>query len=153
MQKYNPSLNIILADDDLDDVFLFKSAVEELALSIKLATVYDGEKLMKRLSQKTLDLPDAIFLDLNMPLKSGQECLTEIKENEELNHLPVIIFSTGYQQTVVDNLYDNGAHYYIQKPSSFEILQNLIKKALILVTENTHTQPNKEDFVLTDYVI
>lgn len=145
----NASLNIILADDDRDDVYLFKNAVEELALAINLATVYDGQELMKRLSQKTLDLPDAIFLDLNMPLKSGQECLTEIKENEEFHHLPVIIFSTGYQQSVVDKLYDGGAHYYIQKPPSFGVLQNVIKKALFLVTETTNTQPSKEDFVLT----
>lgn len=147
---YNASLNIILADDDRDDVYLFKSAINELALSVNLATVYDGDKLMKRLSQKTMELPDAIFLDLNMPLKSGHECLAEIKESEELYHLPVIIFSTSYQQNVVDNLYEGGAHYYIQKPSSFQSLQNVIKKALILVTENTHSQPDKKDFVLTD---
>lgn len=146
---YNASLNIILADDDQDDVFLFKSAIDELALTIKLATVYDGDKLMKRLSQKNVALPDAIFLDLNMPLKSGHECLTEIKESEELNHLPVIIFSTSFQEKVVNELYEEGAHYYIQKPSSFQALQDLIKKALILVTENTHSQPDKRDFVLT----
>ncbi len=147
---YNASLNIILADDDQDDVFLFKSAINELALSINLATVYDGVKLMKRLSQKTLELPDAIFLDLNMPLKSGHECLSEIKESEDLHHLPVIIFSTSFQQKVVDELYIEGAHYYIQKPSSFQSLQNVIKKALVLVTENSHSQPEKKDFVLTD---
>ncbi|MEX0661553.1 MAG: response regulator [Balneolaceae bacterium] len=145
----NAALNIILADDDRDDVFLFKNAIEELALSIRLATVYDGDKLMKRLLQKTLDLPDAIFLDLNMPLKSGHECLDEIKESEELSHLPVIIFSTSYQQKVVDELYEKGAHYYIQKPSSFGTLQSVIKKALFLITETTNIQPSKDDFVLT----
>lgn len=145
----NTVLNIILADDDRDDVFLFKNAIEELALSIKLATVHDGDKLMKRLSQKAMELPDAIFLDLNMPLKSGHECLNEIKESEELNHLPVIIFSTSYQQNIVDDLYENGAHYYIQKPSSFEGLQNVIKRALFLITESTNIQPSKEEFVLT----
>lgn len=146
---YKTSLNIILADDDADDVFLFKQAIEELSLSIRLLTVHDGEKLMTRLTKVSSDMPDAIFLDLKMPKKSGFECLTEIKEDPNLHHLPVIIFSTGYQQILVDQLFDKGAHYYIQKPSSFKALQNVIKKALFLVTENTITQPNKKDFVLT----
>ena len=70
---------ILLADDDTDDCIFFKEALDELLLPTKLMTVHDGEQLMHLLANESTELPDVLFLDLNMPRKNGFECLEEIK--------------------------------------------------------------------------
>ncbi len=73
------SLNLLLADDDTDDCFFFKEALEELPVSAKFTFVNDGVQLMQLLIVNDTSLADALFLDLNMPRKNGFECLSEIK--------------------------------------------------------------------------
>src|SRR6476469_4572818 len=98
--------NLLLADDDEDDSAFFKDALNDLGLSASLGTVPDGVALMKYLSDHSPDtLPDILFLDLNMPRKNGFECLSEIKSNVRLKMLPVIVFSTSYDQDRVNMLY------------------------------------------------
>jgi CheY-like chemotaxis protein len=142
------NLNLFLADDDKDDCLLFKDALEELPVMTRLTTVHDGEQLMNLLTEGQEHLPHVLFLDLNMPRKNGFECLTEIKTNEKLKRLPVIIFSTSYEQDVVNLLYKKEAHFYIRKPADFSQLKNVIHQALILATKDSVSQPAKEDFVL-----
>ena len=112
-------LNIVLADDDTDDCIFFKEALAGFSMHTSLTAVHNGEQLMELLTKKTNTLPHVLFLDLNMPRKNGFECLSEIKVNNELNGLPVIIFSTSMEQEVVNLLYKNGAQYYIRKPAEF----------------------------------
>ena len=119
-------LNLLLADDDTDDCFIFNEALDELNLSAKLTTVNDGVELMQLLSANDTLLPDALFLDLNMPRKSGFECLSEIKISDKLMNLPVIIYSTSLNMEVVDLLYQKGAYYYICKPGEFDKLKKVI---------------------------
>ena len=143
-------LNILLADDDTDDCIFFKEAVEELLLSTQLTAVNDGEQLMKLLTNETNELPDVLFLDLNMPRKNGFECLSEIKGNQKLRQLPVIIFSTSFEQEVVNLLYRNGAQYFIRKPSEFSQFKKIIHQTFItLIIPQNILQPNRENFVLT----
>ena len=105
-----PPIRLLLADDDEDDRMFFKDALEELPVKSLLNTVNDGEQLIKLLTSETAVLPDLLFLDLNMPRKTGLECLDEIKRNEKLRSLPVIIYSTSLNKEVVDMLYEKGAH-------------------------------------------
>ncbi|HEY0031087.1 MAG TPA: response regulator, partial [Bacteroidia bacterium] len=102
-------INIVLADDDKDDHFLFAKALQEMPVSTCLTPISDGEKLMRYLSENLKQLPDVIFLDLNMPRKNGSECLTEIKLNRRLQHLPIIIYSTSFHKDILDLLYKYGA--------------------------------------------
>jgi len=148
-------MNILLADDDTDDCIFFKAAVDELILSTHLTTVHDGEQLMQLLTNETNELPDVLFLDLNMPRKNGFECSSEIKLNKSLEQLPVIIFSTSFEQEVVNRLYQNGAQYFIRKPSEFSQFKKIIHQTLALIeqdipdgkTEN-YSHPSREDFVI-----
>jgi CheY-like chemotaxis protein len=143
-------LNILLADDDTDDCIFFKEAVEELLLSTHLTAVNDGEQLMQLLTNETNELPDVLFLDLNMPRKNGFECLSEIKGNQKLYQLPVIIFSTSFEQEVVNLLYKNGAQYFIRKPSEFSQFKKIIHQTFItLIVPQNISQPARENFVLT----
>lgn len=140
--------NILLADDDKDDCMLFSEALTELPLNTQLTIVNDGEQLMRHLYESTVRLPHVLFLDLNMPRKNGFQCLEEIKDNDELKDLIVIIFSTSSEQFIAGDLHKNGAQYYIRKPSEFDALKRVIYQALVLVTQENSSQPPIEYFVL-----
>ena len=141
-------LKICLADDDKDDCYLFQEVLDELPFSYQLTFAHDGEQLMYLLNQHKDELPHVLFLDLNMPRKSGFQCLGEIKNDQKLKHLVVIIFSTSYEQSIVDQLHKEGAKYYIRKPSDFSLLKNVIHQALSLVSQDNISHPNVECFVL-----
>jgi CheY-like chemotaxis protein len=142
-------LNILLADDDTDDCIFFKQALHELILPTVFTAVHDGEQLMQFLTDEKNELPNILFLDLNMPRKNGFECLSEIKLSEKLKLLPVIVFSTSFEQEVVNMLYQNGAQYFIRKPSEFSQFKKIIQQSLTLVALGNISQPTKENFVLT----
>jgi CheY-like chemotaxis protein len=139
---------LLLADDDSDDCIFFKDALDDLPVSVNLITVNDGVELMQTLSSNTQQLPDILFLDLNMPRKTGFECLSEIKENERLKHLPIIILSTSLDMKVVNSLHDMGAHYYIRKPGEFKQLKKLIHEAILITSKKNTQRPAKENFIL-----
>ena len=143
------NLNLFLADDDKDDCLFFRDALEELPVTTELTTVHNGEQLMQLLKEKIGELPQVLFLDLNMPRKNGFECLSEIKLDEKLKQLPVIIFSTSFEQDVVNLLYKKGGQYYIRKPAEFSQLKKVIYEALSLIAEGNNSQPPREDFVIT----
>ena len=150
-------LTILLADDDKDDRLFFKMALDALDISTQLEAVVDGEKLMDHLSENQHQLPDVLFLDLNMPRKNGFECLSEIKLNNTLKQLPVIIFSTSFEQEVVNLLYQNGAHYFMRKPAEFSQLKKIIRQTVTLISQDilagqagNISQPIRENFVLTE---
>jgi CheY-like chemotaxis protein len=139
---------IILADDDEDDCMLFKDALDELSITACVNTVNNGVELMKFLETRTHNLPDVIFLDLNMPRKTGFECLTAIKKHEQLKQLNVIIYSTSSNQDMIDLLYNNGAQFYIRKPPAFTDLKSIIHKAILLSRQTICMQPSKDKFVV-----
>jgi len=142
------ALLILLADDDPDDCLLFKDALEELTLRTRLIIVSNGEELMQLL-YKTAELPDILFLDLNMPRKNGFDCLLEIKQSGKLKTLPVITLSTSFEEDVVARIYQHGAQYYIRKPNNFSKLKHLIHSAIKLAAQINLGQPAKENFVIS----
>jgi len=71
-------------------------------------------------------------------------------KNKKLKHLPVIVFSTSFEPTRVNLLYENGAHYYIRKPGEFSKLKELIQKAISLASGPDKKQPPKENFVIKE---
>ncbi len=143
-------LHILLADDDKDDCLFFEEAITGLIPLTNFTAMHNGEQIMQLLSNEAAKLPHILFLDLNMPRKNGFECLAEIKQNKKLKNLPVVIFSTSFEQEVVNRLYDNGAQYFIRKPSEFSLFKKIILHTLKLIMQEAKvTQPSKEDFVLT----
>ena len=143
------SFRVLLADDDKDDCLFFKEAIEGVISDENFTAVHDGEQLMQWLENKINRLPDILFLDLNMPRKNGFECLAEIKQNKKLDVLPVVIFSTSFEQEVVNLLYENGAKYFIRKPSEFSQFKKIILHTLSLILQKNILQPGPENFVLT----
>jgi len=142
-------LNLLLADDDTDDCIFFKEALEDLPVNTKLTTVNDGVQLMQHLSGIENNLPHVLYLDLNMPRKSGFDCLTEIMLHKKFKTIPVIIFSTSFDLEVINFLKEKGAAYYIRKPAEFANLKNVIFKSLNLISNNMEGQLKNEIFVVS----
>ncbi len=69
-----------------------------------------------------------MFLDLNMPCKSGTECLKEIREHKNFKHIPVIIYSTSGLKEDIDSIYNNGANGYVRKSRSYKGIQSVLQK-------------------------
>ncbi len=133
-------LNVLLADDDLDDCNFFKHALEELDLSAQFTTVHDGEQLMSYLDENSEQLPHVLFLDINMPRKNGMECLAEIKRNAKLKDIPVVMFSTSNSWDTINLLFRSGSHVYIHKPSDFAQLKQVIQHALPIAEEKIYSK-------------
>ena len=137
MKPTQDPLKILLADDDMDDRFFFDKALKEIPITTQLTTVQDGEKLLKYLSENSENLPDVLFLDLSMPRKTGFECLSEIKANNKLKDLKVIMFSTAFtrgidfEKNMINTLRTMGAQDYIRKPAEFAELKQVIHQALV----------------------
>ena len=144
--------NFLLADDDTDDHLFFDNALKIVSIASHLSIVEDGEKLMQYLISHANKLPDVVFLDLNMPRKNGAECLHEIKSNEELKGLPVIIYSTLMHESMADALYSSGAHYYFQKASLTELETNLNSVLSLMKTKN-FIRPTRKNFILKPVVV
>jgi CheY-like chemotaxis protein len=118
--------HIVLSEDDEEDVSLFSEALREISDDIRLIIAANGKELMSTLN--TVAVPDMIVLDLNMPLKSGAECLEEIRLQEKFNAIPVVILSTSkhlYEMKLAD---PNDLNYYLSKPWSFNGYKIMIKQ-------------------------
>jgi CheY-like chemotaxis protein len=139
-------LHIILADDDHDDRHFFKEALKELPVAHRLTIVGNGQELTDYLVKRHEKIPDLIFIDLNMPRKTGSECLVEIKSDKRLRNIPVVIYSTSLHEDVADLIYQNGAHYYLQKCTFQELTKNL--KTILELLAKDNCQPPRNKFTL-----
>jgi CheY-like chemotaxis protein len=121
-----PIKHILVADDDADDVEMFQSAVDEICPNLQVTVATDGVKLITLLNK--ISTPDAIFLDLNMPLKTGKECLKEIRKENKYNSTTIVILSTSGHNADIDYCLVNGANHYFVKPRSYVDLKTIVQK-------------------------
>ena len=108
----------------------------------------DGVELMEYLNQPNIRLPNLLFLDLNMPRKSGMECLIEIRSNDNLKNLIIAIYSTSGLEKDIEETFIKGANIYIKKPNDFEILKELLIKVININWQYHKSDFNKENFML-----
>ena len=123
------NISIFLAEDDEDDALFFEDAIFELSVDAHLVVLTDGVELMKQL-ETTEQLPDIIFLDLNMPRKNGIECLKEIKRNSTLKTIKTVILSTTTDDTEIKKCYSLGADLFISKISNHNEFKLVLKNCL-----------------------
>jgi CheY-like chemotaxis protein len=141
-------INIILADDDADDRMFFTDAFEELKITTKVKTFNDGVELMDYLHTDDAVFPNVLFLDLNMPRKSGLECLTEIKQSDKFNDMAIAIYSTSASEEDIEKTFVMGANIYIKKPNDFKTLKKVLQE-VITINWQYHTNGlNKDNFLL-----
>lgn len=145
----NDSMQVLLADDDEDDRLLFREAFNEIKIKTVVNTVNDGVELMSLLNQKNTILPHILFLDLNMPRKSGMECLLEIKKIENLKDIPIAIYSTSASEEDIEETFVSGANVYIKKPSDFGTLKKVLEHVITINWQYQTSGLIKENFLLS----
>jgi two-component system response regulator len=113
-------IDILLVDDDEGDVLLTRKALQKQHLYSSISSVSDGVEALKFLRHEApyenAARPDLILLDLNMPRKDGRETLAEIKADESLKSIPVIVLTTSDAYKDVAKSYDLKASCFITKP-------------------------------------
>jgi CheY-like chemotaxis protein len=120
------NMHILMADDDLDDVELFQHALTETHPDFELTTAKNGDELMSLLNE--LPVPDLIVMDINMPRKSGKECLAEIRSREQFDKVPVVIISDYKNPSGINYCLSHGANKYFEKPTTFLGIKELVKE-------------------------
>jgi len=128
----NKPFIILLVEDNPGDVRLTQEAFKESKFFHKLYITKDGEEAIDFLNQKeefqNVPLPDLILLDLNLPKKSGREVLAEIKNDQNLKYIPVVVLTTSDADEDILNSYKLHANCYITKPVEFHKFLDIVKK-------------------------
>jgi len=124
-----PYKKILLIDDDPDDHEIFLTALEMVSKSVAFIGLNSAHEALQKLMAKIINA-DIIFLDLNMPLMNGQQFLKEIKKNEELKAIPVIVYSTSSHSTIVNQTKELGADSFITKPDKLDDLKNILQSLI-----------------------
>ncbi|CAH8283191.1 response regulator receiver domain-containing protein [Mariniflexile fucanivorans] len=138
---------IILADDDEDDRLLFSEALEDISLKTSLSLFKHGQELLDYLFQPNVELPNLIFLDINMPIVNGMQCLTEIRNHPNLKDLFIAMYSTSSSEKDIEDSFKKGANIYINKPSCFTKLCEMVEKTLTINWLAHNSNLNKETFI------
>jgi CheY-like chemotaxis protein len=134
MNDTEKTITILMADDDEDDRFMAREALQEARLANDLHFVEDGVELMDYLfhrgkygNSSDAPRPGLILLDLNMPRKDGREALKEIKSDPDLRQIPIVVLTTSKADEDIYRSYNLGVNSYITKPVSFEGLVEVMK--------------------------
>ena len=119
---------VFIADDDADDVFFVRSAIDQLKSDIRVRHFLNGKQLIETLNDPTQELPDLVLLDLNMPILDGKETLRILRKNETLRDLPIIILSTSTHTFERELCLGYGANNFITKPYSFSLYLQIFRR-------------------------
>lgn len=121
---------LMLIDDDLDDQEIFAMLIEQIFPGGLCTFSNNGVSALEKLNNEPGFLPDAIFLDLNMPLMDGLECLGELKKIAKLHKVPIFIFSTSKEGSIVEQCLRLGASGFIKKDHNLDHLRSTISANL-----------------------
>lgn len=148
MKSYYKPLNIVLAEDDENDRMNFKEALAASKMETTITVVNDGVELMEYLQQENAEVPALLFLDLNMPLKNGMECLLELRQIPKYREMVIAIYSTSSSEKDIEQTFFSGANVYMKKPTDFATLKEMLNK--IVTSVNVYSQPpfNIANFLL-----
>ena len=139
--------NIILTDDDEDDRLLFSEALDEISIKTNLLLFEHGQKLIDYLFQPEIILPNIIFLDLNMPIKNGMQCLVDIRSNPRLKDIYIAMYSTSMADKDIKDSFSSGANMYVNKPNCFNLLKKTVEQILQLNWKNHMQNLSKDTFL------
>lgn len=124
-------IDILLVEDNPGDVRLAQEALKESKVRNNLFVVEDGVEAMAYLRKQGKYAkavhPDLILLDLNLPRKSGREVLAEVKTDDALKHIPVVVLTVSRAEEDIVRCYDHHANCYITKPLDFNQFMKVTK--------------------------
>lgn len=123
-----PELTLFYADDDQEDLEIFREITDSIG-NVALHTVDNGDKLLELLENPPPQ-PHIVFLDLNMPGKTGFTVLEEMRNQEKFADLPIVIFSTSQDREDVERTRKMGANFFVSKQASYDAYKNSIQHTL-----------------------
>jgi chemotaxis family two-component system response regulator Rcp1 len=130
MNSYTP-IHVLLVDDDEGDIELTREAFLDSKIQVDLDVCYNGAEALSYLKKEgeysEAKTPDLILLDLNMPIKDGRETLMDIKKDETLRKIPVVILTTSQSEEDVMKSYDLGCNCYVSKPVDIKEFSKIVK--------------------------
>ena len=138
----NAPCTLFYVDDDIDDLHFFKEASSAVGQEVTLFSM--GEDMMHTLHNPP-PCASVVFIDLNMGGKNGYDLVKEIRQSEDLQHLPVVVYSTANDKSTITKCKKMGASMYLNKPTSMRVLKKAIKDVVSLDWKNS--KPNDRDFV------
>ncbi|WP_207492933.1 response regulator [Aridibaculum aurantiacum] len=138
-------MRILIVDDCSDDALFLEEALTELVDGCEVLKLSDGYACMRLLKQGYR--PDMVFIDLDMPLKNGLECIRDIRAINLLEDCPIMIYSCSHMMRNIAAAFMHGAKFYIVKPGSSYELKYLLER-LLGQLHSTIGQPDKSHFVI-----
>jgi CheY-like chemotaxis protein len=117
----------LLIDDDEDDRILFCDALNDIDPEIPCDTEGNGRLAIKKLESGELARPDIIFLDVNLPVVNGWDVLRKLKQHDEYQSIPVIMYSTSGHESDIEKAHRYGALSYVRKPFDFRELRETLR--------------------------
>ena len=130
-QATDEKLNILLVEDNPGDVRLMREALRADGIFEVLHVVTDGDQALRFLQRRSpfenAIRPDLIFLDLNLPKKDGREVLADLKADDDLRRIPVIVLTTSEAERDVRNAYNLHANCYVRKPADLDEYMRVIQ--------------------------
>lgn len=120
----------LLIDNDPDDCDIFLMALQEADPDLSCETSNSGIEALSRLNTHPSFIPSAIFIDMNMPLMNGKQCLQELRKMARLKEVPMYVYSTSADPRAVAEVKTLGARDFLVKPSGFIPLVELLSHLL-----------------------
>lgn len=146
----NQKMHVVaLADDDPDDREIFSDVCTDVDTELKVLLFKNGKELLDHLNDTSATVPGILFLDINMPVIDGFECLKLIRSKAEFNRLCVIVYSTSVNSADVSKAKNLGADGFLQKPSSYGSLRNAFLKILDTDWSDPCSKLNEENFLIS----
>jgi len=128
--KLYKSVEVLLVEDNPGDVRLIQEVFKEAKIKNILHVARDGEEAMQMLrleGETPTRVPDLILLDLNLPKKDGRDVLKEIKKDDSLKCIPVVVLTSSIRDEDLIETYKNNANCYIAKPADLDHLIKVVQ--------------------------
>jgi CheY-like chemotaxis protein len=123
----NIKTKFLIADDDVDDKNMFCEALSKIDDAMKCFSVENGREVLEFLSGPEITKPDIIFLDINMPIMNGWDCLKKLKQSPDFKSIPTIMYSTSSAKRDIELAYSLGAILFVTKPEDFHELCKILQ--------------------------
>ncbi|WP_373511960.1 response regulator [Persicitalea sp.] len=126
----NSAKTVFLVDDDQDDRFFIRQAIEEAGASIEIIEAENGLDFLALIHSDNSIPAALILLDMNMPKMNGLETIAAIRSDPSIATIPVVMVSTSFDPTLIESAYQAGVDKFITKPSSFEGFADLSQQLI-----------------------
>ena len=148
MKAKNEMMLIFLADDDQYDCEIFEEALQEFHLNYAIVIFKTGRALLQHVADNKNQLPDLLFLDLNMPEMTGVECLKELRAEVRLQRISIAIYTTSKRNEDIESTLEAGANIFITKPNNFNGLVKILKHVIDINWQYHSSMLNRNTYLL-----